>query len=83
MHREARRNLEAHIAGERARDLEALLAPLSPHPRYVVSGWVLDGRDAVREMYRRAVPYLTPDCPTNTSGRSTTRELRAGVRTTS
>lgn len=60
MHPHARRNLEAHIAGERAQDLDALLAPLSKHPRYVVPGWVLDGHDAVREMYRRALPYLTP-----------------------
>jgi len=61
MHRDARRNLEAHIAGERARDLDALMAPLAPHPRYVVPGWVLDGREAVREMYARALPYLTPE----------------------
>lgn len=60
MHPDARRNLEAHIAGERAQDLDALMAPLSPHPRYVVPGWILDGHDAVREMYRRALPYLSP-----------------------
>ena len=52
MHRDARRNLEAHIAGERARDLDALMAPLSAHPRYVVPGWVLEGRDAVRDDVR-------------------------------
>jgi hypothetical protein len=60
MHPHARRNLEAHIAGERARDLDALMAPLSDHPRYVVPGWILDGRVAVREMYRRALPLLSP-----------------------
>lgn len=61
MHPDARRNLEAHIAGERRQDLDALMAPLSPHPRYVVPGWVLDGRAAVREMYRRALSYLSPE----------------------
>ena len=61
MHPDARSNLEAHIAGERVRNLDALMAPLSERPRYVVPGWVLDGREAVREMYRRALPYLTPE----------------------
>jgi hypothetical protein len=60
MHPDARRNLEAHIAGERVRNLDALMAPLSERPRYVVPGWVLEGSEAVREMYRRALPYLTP-----------------------
>ena len=61
MHPDARRNLEAHIAGERVRNLDALMAPLSERPRYVVPGWILEGREAVREMYRRAMPYLTPE----------------------
>jgi hypothetical protein len=61
MHPDARRNLEAHIAGERVRDLDALMTPLSARPRYVVPGWVLEGRDAVREMYQRALPHLTPE----------------------
>ena len=61
MHRHARSNLEAHIAGERAHDLDALMVPLSARPRYVVPGWVLVGRDAVREMYRRALRWLTPE----------------------
>jgi hypothetical protein len=61
VHPDARRNLEAHIAGERAHDIDALLAPLSANPRYVVPGWVLEGRDAVRELYRRALPWLTPE----------------------
>jgi hypothetical protein len=60
MHPDARSNLEAHIAGERLQDLDALMAPLSVRPRYVVPGWELDGREAVREMYRRALPYLSP-----------------------
>jgi hypothetical protein len=60
MHRDARRNLEAHIRGERAGDLEALMAPLSEVPRYVVPGWVLAGRQAVRAMYERVLPLLSP-----------------------
>ena len=43
MHSDARRNLEAHIQGERNRDLDALMAPLSDMPRYVIPGWVLEG----------------------------------------
>jgi hypothetical protein len=60
MHPDARRNLKAHIAGERVRDLDALMAPLSDSPRYVVPGWVLEGRTAVRTMYERALPLLSP-----------------------
>jgi hypothetical protein len=60
MHPDARRHLEAHIEGERARNLDALMAPLSDSPRYVVPGWVLEGRAAVREMYERALPLLSP-----------------------
>ena len=61
MHPDARRHLEAHIAGERAGDLDALMAALSNHPCYVVPGWVLDGREAVRSMYERALPLLSPE----------------------
>ena len=61
MHPDVRRNLEAHIRGERDRDLDALMAPLSDVPRYVVPGWVLEGRAAVRTMYERAMPLLSPE----------------------
>ena len=61
MHPDARRYLEAHIAGERAGDLDALMAALSNHPCYVVPGWILDGREAVRTMYERALPLLSPE----------------------
>ena len=44
----ARANLEAHIAGERARNLEALMAPLAASPSYVVPGYRLDGKAAAR-----------------------------------
>lgn len=60
MHPDARSFLEAHIAGERAGDLDALMTALSAHPRYVVPGWILDGRAAVRAMYERALPLLSP-----------------------
>ena len=42
------------------RDLDALMAPLSGSPRYVIPGWVLTGRAAVRAMYERALPLLSP-----------------------
>jgi hypothetical protein len=61
VHPDARRNLEAHIQGERNRDLDALMAPLSDAPCYVVPGWVLEGRAAVRTMYERAMPLLSPE----------------------
>ena len=54
----ARKNLEAHIAGERRRDLDALMAPLSDHPFYVITDYLLDGREAVRAMYERVLPIL-------------------------
>lgn len=57
----ARRNLEAHIAGERAGDLEALMAPLAAQPRYVIPGFVLEGRAAVRRMYELALPQITAE----------------------
>jgi hypothetical protein len=60
MHPAARHHLEAHIAGERMRDIDALMAPLSVAPRYVIPGWVLEGRAAVRAMYDRALPLLSP-----------------------
>jgi hypothetical protein len=61
MHPDARRNLEAHIQGERDRDLDALMAPLSDVPCYVVPGWMLEGRAAVRTMYEGAMPLLSPE----------------------
>ncbi len=61
MHPDARRFLEAHIAGERVCDLDALMAALSDYPRYVVPGWILEGREAVRTMYERALPLLSPE----------------------
>ena len=61
MNPDARRKLEANIQGERDRDLDALMAPLSEVPCYVVPGWVLEGRAAVRTMYERAMPLLRPE----------------------
>jgi hypothetical protein len=60
MHPDARRHLEAHIAGERNRDLDALMAPLSEQVRYVIPGWILEGRAAVQAMYERVLSLLTP-----------------------
>jgi hypothetical protein len=57
----ARSNLVAHIEGERARDLDALMAPLANHPRYVIPGLVLEGQVAVRAMYQLALPRLTTE----------------------
>ena len=54
----ARRNLEAHIEGERQRDLDALMAPLCDNPSYVIPDFLLLGRAAVRVMYELALPTL-------------------------
>jgi hypothetical protein len=57
----ARKHLEAHIAGERARDIKALMAPLAANPSYAVPGFILRGRPAVEEMYRRVLDVLSPE----------------------
>lgn len=54
----ARESLEAHIAGERAGDVDAALAPMCANPRYVVPNYILDGHEALRAMYERALPHL-------------------------
>lgn len=54
----ARRNLEAHINAERAHDIEAVMATVSHSPRYVIPNSVLEGREAVRAMYERALKHL-------------------------
>jgi hypothetical protein len=46
----ARRNLKAHIDGERRRDIEALMAPMSASPVYVMRDYEVRGREAVRAM---------------------------------
>jgi hypothetical protein len=57
----ARANLEAHIAGERGKDIEALLAPMAPHPSYVIPGYLLEGMPAIRRMYENILPHLSED----------------------
>ena len=57
----ARRNLESHIKGERARDIEALMAPLCTNPRYVIPGFILEGRAAVRAMYEKHVASFSEE----------------------
>lgn len=57
----ARKSLEAHIRGERERDLAAAMAPLSDHPRYVVPNFIFDGPAAIEAMYRLVLPSLTPE----------------------
>ena len=54
----ARKNLEAHIAGELAGDIDAAMAPMCDNPRYVVPNYILEGRAAIRAMYERALPHL-------------------------
>ncbi|MBV9840149.1 MAG: nuclear transport factor 2 family protein [Sphingomonadaceae bacterium] len=56
-----RKALETHIEAERSRDIEAIVASLSDDPYYIVPGFELRGRAALRAMYQRAMPALTPE----------------------
>jgi len=56
----ARKMLEAHIAGERAHDMEALMEPLSDAPSYIVPNYLVEGRDAVRALYERSFKVMSP-----------------------
>ena len=51
----AREMLRAHVTGELAGDLDATMAPLSDHPVWLVPGYRLEGREAVRAMYEMAL----------------------------
>ena len=57
----ARKNLELHIEGERRHDIDALMAPLSDNPRYVLQDTILEGRDAIRSMYQQGFHGITPE----------------------
>lgn len=57
----ARRNLLAHIDGERRHDIDAIMAPLSDHPSYVIPDFVLEGREAIRAMYESAMSNLSAE----------------------
>ena len=37
------------------------MAPLAEVPSYVIPGYVLQGKEAVRAMYERILPHLTPE----------------------
>ena len=52
---ELRKNLETHIEAERRNDLDAIMASLSDMPRYVIQDKILEGSDALRKMYARAI----------------------------
>ena len=55
----ARQSLRDHLAGELAGDLDATMAPLSEHPVWLIQNYRLEGQEAVRAMYSKALP-LTP-----------------------
>ena len=58
---ECRAALYAHIEAERGRDIEAIMASLHDQCRYLVTGWVLEGKPAIKAMYERAMPSLTDE----------------------
>lgn len=57
----AKANLIAHIEGERRHEIDAIMAPLSAAASYVIPGYVLEGKPAIRAMYERAMPFLTQE----------------------
>lgn len=50
-----RPSLEAHIAAERSHDLDAVMASLSDDVSYIIPGYLLSDRAAVRAMYERVL----------------------------
>jgi hypothetical protein len=50
-----RQMLLAHLLGERARDLDATMAPVSAHPVWLVPNYRLEGRETVRAYYAKAL----------------------------
>jgi hypothetical protein len=54
----ARQSLRDHLAGELAGDLDATMAPLSERPVWLIPSYRLEGREAVRAMYDRALPLM-------------------------
>ena len=56
----AKQSLRAHVAGELAGDLDATMAPLSDDPVWLIPGYRLAGREAVRAMYEMALKALRP-----------------------
>jgi len=56
---ECRAALKAHIDAERTRDIEAIMATVHDECRYLVTGWELRGKAAIRAMYQMAMPSLT------------------------
>jgi hypothetical protein len=51
----AREMLRAHVAGEVAGDLDATMAALSDHPVWLIPGYRVEGREAVRAWYEMAL----------------------------
>lgn len=56
---ECRRALVRHIEAERANDIDAIMDSLSDDCCYLVTGWELRGKPALRAMYEMARPSLT------------------------
>jgi hypothetical protein len=51
----AKEALRAHVTGELAADLDATMAPLSDHPVWLIPGYRVEGREAVRALYETAL----------------------------
>lgn len=58
---ECKTALKAHIMAERARDIEAIMASLHDDPFYIIPGFELRGKPAIRAMYEMSMPALTPE----------------------
>ena len=56
----AQQNLRNHLAAEAAGDLEGTMAALSDSPVWLIPGYRLEGREAVRALYETTLPLMPP-----------------------
>ena len=56
---ECRAALKGHIAAERARDLDGIMETVSDDVYFIIPGFELRGKPAVRALYAQAMPNLT------------------------
>jgi len=49
-----------HVEAERRRDIDAIMASVADDPFYIIPGYELRGRAAVRTMYQNNMAALTP-----------------------
>jgi len=58
---ECRAALAAHMNAERARDIEAIVDSVHEDCVWLITGWELRGKPAIRAFYERSLPSLTAE----------------------